>query len=200
MITMKQIVMDGHPLLRSIVSEVKLPLSDEDKQLMKDLFEFLCNGQNKKSAKKYSLAEGVGIAASQIGIDKRIIAIRTEDEKDILHEYVLANPKVISHSEEMAYLPNGEGCLSVENEIDGFVPRHRRVTVKGIDLEGNEVTIKAKDTVAIVLQHEIDHLNGKMFYDYINEKAPLMPPQDAYKITLDQRKKRGKTDAHRKQK
>jgi peptide deformylase len=176
MITMENIIFDGHPLLRTVVDEVVLPLTDEDKAIMNEMAEFLKNSQDKKIAEKYGLREGVGIAAPQIGLNKRIIAIRAEDENGVLHEYVLANPKIISHSEERTYLPNGEGCLSIKKEIPGLVPRYKRLRIRGYDVNDHLVEIKTRDLIAIIFQHEMDHLNGKMFYDHINQENPLIPP------------------------
>ena len=176
MITMENIIFDPHPLLRAIADEVALPLTDEDKHIMNEMAEFLANSQDKKKAKQYGLREGVGLAAPQIGLNKRIIAVRAEDEKGVLHEYVLANPKIMRHSEERTYLTNGEGCLSVEKEISGIVLRYKRLGIRGYDINSHLVEIKARGFVAIVFQHEIDHLNGKMFYDHIDKENPLMPP------------------------
>ena len=90
---------------------------------------------------------------------------------------------IVSESVQKAYLKNGEGCLSVEEEHEGIVPRSARVTVKGYDLlQDKEVTIKAKNYLAIVLQHEIDHFSGTLFYDRINEDDPWRAIQDAVVI------------------
>jgi peptide deformylase len=185
MITMENIIFDPHPLLRTIVDEVALPLTDENKKIMNDMAEFLANSQDKKIAKQYGLREGVGLAAPQIGLNKRIIAVRAEDEKGVLHEYVLANPKISSHSEERTYLPNGEGCLSVDKEIPGIVPRYKRLTIQGYDVNDNLVKIKARGFIAIIFQHEMDHLNGKMFYDHIDKINPLMPLKNADPISFE---------------
>lgn len=185
MITMENIIFDPHPLLRTVVDEVALPLTDEIKQIMNEMAEFLTNSQDKKIAKQYGLREGVGIAAPQIGLNKRIIAVRAEDEKGVLHEYVLANPKISSHSEERTYLPSGEGCLSVDEDIPGIVPRYKRLTVHGYDLNNNLVKIKASGFIAVIFQHEIDHLNGKMFYDHIDQVNPSMPLKDANPISFE---------------
>ena len=182
MITMENFIYDGHPLLRTVVDEVKLPLTDEDKELMKKMIEYLKNSQDKKIAKKYKLKEGIGLAAPQIGLNKRIFAIYCDDEKEQKHEYAIANPRLISHSEELAYLSKGEGCLSVKKDIPGIVPRYNRIKITGFDMEGKVIEIKAKGYIAIVLQHEIDHLNGKMFYDHINQNYPLIPPPAAIAI------------------
>ena len=182
MITKKDFIFDGHPMLRTVAREVAIPLSAEDQALMGKLLEYLQNSQDKKLAKKYKLKEGVGLAAPQINLNKRIFAVRAEDEQGVLHEYVLANPKLVSHSEEVTYLPDGEGCLSMKKDIAGIVPRFARVRMTGYDLNGELVEIKVRGFIAIVLQHELDHLNGKMFYDHINPINPLMPPAGAVPI------------------
>jgi len=179
MITMEDFIYDGHPLLRTVACEVDLPLTDEDKDIMRQMAEYLENSQDPNIAKKYKLREGVGLAAPQIGLSKRIFAVRAEDEADQCHEYVLANPKIVSHSEALIYLPNGEGCLSVKQEIPGIVPRYKRIKVIGYNLDGELVEIIAKGFIGIVFQHEMDHLNGKMFYDHISKDNPLVPPVGA---------------------
>ncbi|MCL1991102.1 MAG: peptide deformylase [Defluviitaleaceae bacterium] len=179
---MKDFIYDGHPLLRTVVNEVKLPLGTEDKETMQKMLAYLRNSQDPKLVKKYKLKEGVGLAAPQIGLNKRIFAVRTEDEQGQLHEYVLANPKLVSHSEALTYLSKGEGCLSVKQDIPGIVPRYDRIKLTGYNIEGDLVEIKAKGYLGIVFQHEIDHLNGKMFYDHIDKNHPLMPPPGAVAI------------------
>ena len=176
MITKANLIYDGHPLLRKVITEVDLPLTDEDKDIMRQMAEYLRKSQNPKMARRHKLREGVGLAAPQIGLDKRIFAVCAEDEGGLLHEYVLANPKIVSHSEELTYLPNGEGCLSVKKDIVGIVPRYKRVKITGYNINGDLIEIKAKGLIGIIIQHEIDHLNGKMFYDYINKANPLVPP------------------------
>ena len=185
MITANEIIQDGHPLLRKVAAELTIPLSLEDIQLMKDMLEYVMNSQDEILAKKYNLKSGVGLAAVQLGIDKQIIAVHAEDEKDDLHSYVLANPKMVSHSEQLAYLPGGEGCLSVSRMVPGMVPRYRRITVQGYDINGDLVTLRAKDYIAVIFQHEIDHLNGIMFFDRIDPKNPLMPIPGAHEITFE---------------
>jgi peptide deformylase len=182
MLTMEDIIRDGHPTLRKVASEVQLPPSDEDKQILKDLIEYVVNSQNEEIAAKYGLRGGVGLAAPQINVSKRMIAIHVHDDKEKLYSYALFNPKIVSHSVEKAYLVSGEGCLSVDQSIPGYVPRHARITVKGYDVEGKEVKLRLKGMPAIVFQHEIDHLNGIMFYDYIDKNDPYKPIPDAIAI------------------
>lgn len=182
MITMKDIVREGHPSLEKVAKEVVLPLSEEDKNLLEEMITFLKNSQDEKIAKKYELRAGVGLAAPQLGIEKRLIAVHFEDENGKLYSYGLANPKIISHSVEGSYLAGGEGCLSVDRPVEGYVPRHRRITVKATDINGNPVKLRLKNYPAIVFQHEIDHLNGIMFYDRINKDNPYLTPENSIAI------------------
>lgn len=178
MITMKDIVKEGSPSLRQVTEEVELPLSKEDKDTLICMMQFLKNSQDPVISKKYGLRAGVGLSANQIGLNKRMFVVYFTDEKGVLHEYTMINPKVISTSTSMIYLPQSEGCLSVDREIVGFVPRYERVKVKAIDIEGKEFTIRFKKFPAIVFQHEMDHLNGIMFYDRINQDNPFKLPEN----------------------
>ncbi|WP_428908799.1 peptide deformylase [Niallia sp. Krafla_26] len=182
MLTMDDIVRDGHPVLRKVASEVALPPSDEDKQILHQLMEYVQNSQNPEIAERYGLRPGIGLAAPQINVSKRMIAVHVTDESGKLYSYSLINPRIISHSVEKAYLISGEGCLSVDDPHPGFVPRYARITVKGFDSEGKEVKIRLKGLPAICFQHEIDHLNGIMFYDHINTENPMEKPENAIAI------------------
>lgn len=77
---------------------------------------------------------------------------------------------------------DGEGCLSVDRDVPGYVLRYARITVTGTTLDGEEVTLRLKGLPAIVFQHEIDHLNGIMFYDRINPADPFQVPDGAIPI------------------
>lgn len=182
MLTMKDIVREGHPSLTTIADEVTIPLTKEDKQLLCDMLQFIKNSQDEEIAQKYGLRAGVGLAAPQLGLNKRLIAVHFEDGRGKKYSYGLANPKIISHSVEKAYLPSGEGCLSVDRNIEGYVPRYARVTVKAINMDGEVIKLRLKDYAAIVFQHEIDHLNGIMFYDHINQQNPFFIPEYAKPI------------------
>jgi peptide deformylase len=87
----------------------------------------------------------------------------------------LANPKIISYSQGFTYLEGGEGCLSVPKSHKGIVPRRAKVIVEAIDLLDNNkvIKIKASGILAINLQHELDHLEGILYYDHINKKDPM---------------------------
>jgi peptide deformylase len=179
MLTMKNIIRDDNPLLRVVCEEVILPPSTEDKQILSSLLEFVINSQDPTISKKFGLRAGIGLAAPQIGVTKRMIAVHVTDDKDILHSYALFNPKIVSHSVELTYLKTGEGCLSVDRDVPGIVPRYSKIRVKGYNVDGDLVDVRLKGLASIVFQHEIDHLNGIMFYDRINKKDPLKAPEGA---------------------
>lgn len=110
-------------------------------------------------------APGVGLAAIQVGCDKSILVydVSPPDEKRSLQ--VLMNPKIISSEGEI--ISENEGCLSVP-EYRADVKRATSILVEGLDEEGNPLRIEAEGFLAIVLQHEIDHLNGTLFIDHIS--------------------------------
>ncbi|GLB60374.1 peptide deformylase [Cytobacillus sp. NCCP-133] len=181
MLSMKEIIRDGHPTLRKAAAEVNMPPSEEEKQLLRDMLEYVMNSQVPELAAKFGLRPGIGLAAPQINVSKRMIAVHVTDNGE-LFSYALFNPKIISHSVQRSYLSTGEGCLSVDESIPGFVPRYAKITIKGTDLEGNDVKLRLKGLSAIVFQHEIDHLNGIMFYDHIDKQNPLQPIDNAIAI------------------
>lgn len=178
MITMKDIVKEGDEILRKKTTELEIPLQEEEKEQLLCMLQYLKNSQNPAVAKKFRLRPGVGLSANQIGLDKRMYAALLNNEKNEDMEYLIINPKIISHSVNMIYLPDGEGCLSVDREVKGFVPRYERIKVKAYDLDGKEVIYKLKGYESIVFQHEIDHLNGVMFYDHINNENPFKLPEN----------------------
>jgi peptide deformylase len=182
MLTMKDIIRDGHPTLRKVAEEVALPASDEDKQILHSLLEYVKNSQDPEISLQYNLRPGIGLAAPQINVSKRMIAVHVKDEKDKLFSYALMNPKIVSHSVERSYLTSGEGCLSVDENIPGYVPRYARITVKGYDEDGTEIKLRLKGLPAIVFQHEIDHLNGIMFYDRIDKTDKFKEIENAIAI------------------
>ncbi|WP_025692574.1 peptide deformylase [Paenibacillus zanthoxyli] len=108
-------------------------------------------------------AEGVGLAAPQVGILKRLIVVDADEEHGLIK---MINPEIIQ-SEGEQFGP--EGCLSIPG-INGDVRRAETVTVRGLDREGNEITITGSGLLARAFQHEIDHLNGVLFTD-IAEKV-----------------------------
>ena len=175
------IVDEKDKILRTISKEVTFPLSKEDKTNINLMVEYLTNSQIDKLAKKYDLRPGMGLAAIQLGIPKRYLVIVHEQEiKETFKTYVVINPKIVSTSEEKIYVDEGEGCLSVNRDVEGIIPRYARITVTGFDIDGNPIKIRAREELAIAFQHEIDHLNGILFYDHIDKKNPYKD-EDLYR-------------------
>ncbi len=184
------IIKEDHLDIRKMSEDVKLPLSKEDKQTMFDMYEYLINGYDEELAKKLNIRPGVGIAAPQIDVLKKMFVIVAYDEHDELHEYGVINPKIISHSEELTYLPSGEGCLSVDREVKGLIHRPKKITVEfdSFNFETGStqhVKLRLKGYIAVVFQHENDHLSGKLFFDHINKENPLYVPVNSKPIHFD---------------
>ena len=177
MLKMCDIIDEKNKKLRMVSKEVTFPLSDEDKENIRLMEEYLVNSQIEELAEKYDLRPGMGMSAVQIGVLKRYIVIVEEvwddDENSHFDTYIVINPKIVSNSTEMIYVEDGEGCLSINRETVGIVPRYARVTVEGYDMDGNKIKIRAREELAIAFQHEIDHLNGILFIDHIDPKNPF---------------------------
>ncbi len=173
MILMEDIIREGHPTLRTKAEEVKFPLTEDDRKLAHDMLEYLINSQDPEISQKYGLRPGVGLAANQVNSLKRMFALHLEDDNGEQLSFVAINPKIVSHSVEKSYLPSGEGCLSVDRPIAGYVPRYARITVKFFTVDGEEKKLRLKGFPAIAFQHELDHINGIMFFDHINEEHPF---------------------------
>ncbi len=156
--------------LRKKSIDAILPLSNEEKKLIKDAIKHLTYSQIEEKSEKYKLRPGMGFAFPQLGINKRIVVIVHEIEDGTFDEYVVLNPKIVSHSVERVAASEGEGCLSVNREVEGHVPRHARVTIEGIDLDGDKISIRARGDLSIAFQHEIDHLDGILFWERIDPK------------------------------
>ena len=182
LIDMDDIIREGNPTLRAVAEDVTFPLSDQEIILGEKMLQFLHHSQDPVMAEKLGLRGGVGLAAPQLDISKRIIAVLVPNLEDAdgnppkeaysLQE-VMYNPKVVAHSVQDAALGDGEGCLSVDRNVPGYVVRHARVTVEYFTKDGEKKRIKLKGYNSIVVQHEIDHTNGIMFYDHINPNNPF---------------------------
>ena len=168
-----KILDEKNKILRKISKEVTEPLTKEEKETINQIILNLKYSQIENLSKKYDLRPGMGLAFPQIGILKRIIVIVYEYEEGKFENYVVVNPKIVSNSTEIIAVEAGEGCLSVNREVDGHVPRYARVTVEGLDTDGNKITIRAREDLSIAFQHEIDHLNGILFYDRIDKNKPF---------------------------
>lgn len=180
MLKTKDILDEKNKMLRMVSKEVTFPLSDKDRKTIDLMVEYLTNSQIEERAEKYNLRPGMGMAAIQLGIPKRYLTIVHEVEPGIFDTYVIINPKIVSTSLEKIYVEDGEGCLSINRETVGIVPRYARVTIEGYDVNGNKINIRAREELAIAFQHEIDHLNGILFIDHIDKNNPFKD-QDKYR-------------------
>lgn len=144
---LRQIRFDGDEVLRKISKKVEV--IDEDlKILVEDMFETMYH------------ADGVGLAAPQIGVLKRVIVIDIE-----ILKRVMINPEII-YEDKDAIQDGAEGCLSVPG-VEDIVRRPDIIRVKYMDLEGNVIEEEARNLYARVICHEVDHLNGILFTDKI---------------------------------
>ena len=191
LIDMDDIIREGNPTLRAEAASLGDKPTAEEIALGDKMMEFLHNSQDEVIAEKMHLRGGVGLAAPQLDVSKRIIAVlvpndpeideegnEIEPEEPFKLEKVMFNPRVVSESVEEAAIATGEGCLSVDREVPGYVIRKARVTVQYMDKEGNKKKLRLKGFPAMVVQHEIDHTNGIMFYDRINKENPWYLPKD----------------------
>jgi peptide deformylase len=137
------------PRLRKKASEIT-DVSDKIRQLADDMLETMYD------------APGIGLAATQVDVQKRIIVIDISDDKS--QPLVFINPEVIKKEGEREH---EEGCLSVPEAYE-MVTRADKVRVKALDRDGKEMEFDADDLLATCIQHEIDHLEGKLFVDYLS--------------------------------
>lgn len=138
------------PRLRTVAEPVT-EFNDELRQLVKDMFETMYD------------APGIGLAASQINVHQRIITIDLSEDKD--QPLVVINPQVEPLTEETDKMQ--EGCLSVPGFYEDVV-RPNRIRLTAQDEHGEQYTLEADDLLAVCIQHEIDHLDGKLFIDYLS--------------------------------
>lgn len=161
---------DNDEVLRKRSREIE-EIDDKIRELAKDMMDTM---------HKY---EGVGLAGPQVGILKRIIVIDLYEENT---QFVLINPKIISEKGEQLV---DEGCLSFPNQY-GKIRRPKEVVVIALDLDGNEIKLKAKDLLAQALCHEIDHLNGIVFVDKVEPGSlETVTPERKSEIKENRKKK-----------
>jgi peptide deformylase len=140
--------------------------------------------------------EGVGLAAPQIGVLLRVIVIEyaevdEDEETEQVYQAILITPEITAREGEWMA---DEGCLSVPGFV-GTVPRALKVTVKGKDRKGKDVRIKAEGRLAHILQHEIDHLDGVLYFDYLdNGLEELRRPEALERRRRGRRRAAGEVD------
>lgn len=161
----REIVKIGQPVLRQRAVKVNR-FGSGLKTLIDDMVETM------------RAAPGIGLAAPQVGVAERVIVVEIPEDEKIPGSgklYALINPEIVKASREEVL--GEEGCLSIPNLV-GDVWRAEWLTVKGQDAEGKEVRIKATDWLARAFQHEIDHLNGRLFVDMATEIRRLVRTED----------------------
>ena len=149
----REIVLLGDPVLRERAEEV-VDFDDDLRALIEDMFETMYH------------AEGVGLAAPQIGISKRIFVVDVRDEEDPEEgRYAFINPEVVSASKRLDKAP--EGCLSIPG-IEETVERPEQVVFRAHDPFGEVFEVEGDDLLGRALQHEFDHLEGVLFLDRLS--------------------------------
>jgi peptide deformylase len=170
--SVRQIIFSNDPLLRKPSRHVRR-VDEDTQELIDDMIETMHQ------------ANGIGLAAVQVSAPERVIVVEVpiipEDEDEESEGptdtefFVLINPEVVRESHETE--EGIEGCLSVPGWV-GEVERHRAVTVEGLDRSGNEVRVKAEGLLARVFQHEIDHCQGILFIDRIEDPEKIWPVEE----------------------
>ena len=162
----------GHPILLKKTKEVKEIGSDSLKKIVYDMSETMLDTQ------------GVGLAAPQVHVDKRILIFRNPDiveENPKIEITALINPTFEKTTEEKN--DSWEGCLSIPGML-GLVRRYSKIKYSGYDLEGNIISKKAEDLHARIVQHEIDHLNGILFIDHLPVLKQKMVKKKLTKLAM----------------
>ena len=150
---LRDIIKLPDPRLRLVSAPVK-SVDDGVRRLVEDMFETMYD------------APGIGLAAIQVGEPRRVVTVDLAKEDQPKEPRVFINPEIVSHSEEK--ITREEGCLSIPEYYED-VERPVKVTVRYMDLDGETQEIAAEGLLATCLQHEIDHLNGVLFIDYLSK-------------------------------
>ena len=160
-------------ILRKKSEKVVLPLSDNVKRYVLNMIKHIDDSQTELSKDR----AGIGIAAPQIGVNLKMFYVNIPDETNGKnYREFLINPKIIGSSDTICALASGEGCLSVNEskfKTDGYIKRQFKIIIQGYSyFQKKEVTITKVGYHAVVFQHEVDHIDGKLFIDHINKKEP----------------------------
>lgn len=166
----KKILTIPNPILREKSSPVK-EVNSEIKDILKDMLETMYN------------APGIGLAAIQIGVPKRLVVMDISKEPEKKTPMIFVNPEIISKSEELSTYE--EGCLSIPNQF-AKIQRSNFCKVKFLDFNGEKKEIKAEGLLSTCIQHEVDHLNGILFIDYLSKLRKDMIVKKASKQKKDQ--------------
>jgi peptide deformylase len=174
----REIVEVPDPRLRQISSPVE-EVTDEIRELVADMFETM-----------YA-APGIGLAAIQVGVAKRILVIDLQEPEEeggepVKDPHVFINPEILQHSDQE--VPYTEGCLSVPDQF-AEVDRPDRIRARWLDLDGKQQEQDIDGLLAVCLQHEMDHLNGVLFIDHLSRLKRDMILKKLTKLRKEQDKK-----------
>lgn len=159
------------PRLRKFSEDVPIPLSDKDVAIAELMIGYIESSKDPENG----LRPGVGIAAVQLGYLRRMFYVSIPQADGTDFQELLINPKKIGESVGYAALEGGEGCLSVPDDAKGLVHRKEKIIVRGYSFFAQkyvEYTLKGYE--AIVFQHELDHLDGKLYFDKIDAHNPFV--------------------------
>ena len=160
----REIIQDGHPTLRKVAKKVDLRELDDPlfQQLIDDMFETMYH------------APGIGLAAPQINVSKRLFVVDLDDEAGEFGPFVVVNPKFTAVEGEIDSI---EGCLSVKGMI-GDLKRHERVVCSGFDRYGKKIELVGTGLFGRCLQHEMDHLDGVLYIDKAQNIRPAVTDEE----------------------
>jgi peptide deformylase len=171
----REIILIGHPVLRAKAKKIRT-VDDEVRELASDMVETM------------RAAHGIGLAAPQVNVSKQLIVVELPKEyKDVEplsgKPLVFVNPEIIKSSKEE--VAGDEGCLSIPGYV-GEVWRSKWIVVRAQDLKGKQFRLKARDLLARVIQHEIDHLHGVLFIDRVESPDKLWKVEDGGKTEREE--------------
>ena len=167
----KTILTEPDKLLRQVSKPVE-KVEDLERELMKDMLDTMYT------------AKGIGLAAIQIGVPKRIIVLDISKEENKKNPMYFVNPIIINKNDEKVTYE--EGCLSVPNQF-AEIDRPSKCEVEYLDYNGNKQNLKAEGLLATCIQHEMDHLEGILFIDYLSKlkKTIIIKKLSKQKVKLD---------------
>ena len=169
--SVKKILIEPNKLLRQISKPVE-KVGDEERALMDDMLETMYE------------APGIGLAAIQIGIPKRIIVMDISRDEDKKEPRYFINPIIKNKNKEKAKYE--EGCLSVPDQF-AEIERPNKCEVEYLDYDGKKQLLKADGLLATCIQHEMDHLEGILFIDYLSKLKKSMIIKKLYKIKVNRK-------------
>lgn len=152
----RKLIIYPDPILKVECEKVKLPLSEEDKELLNDMYTFVKDPSN----------NACGLAAPQFGVSKRMFVARVKFCNEVFN-VKMVNPVIMPVSGKKYFVPDGESCLSEPEEGKVLVPRHNEIILMGYDAITNKnIRLRLRGFTAAVVQHELDHLDGILLHDY----------------------------------